>query len=201
MSISRKLALAIGGGALIIGSGIGVAGIARADTPAPTPTPSPAWGSGAGYGPMRGGATPADATRGLRNGTGYGATANTEYLAGKLGVSQEAVTAAMQKYHAANPAELRGRDLTADQLAGVHARLAAFLAKELGVPEATVLDALNSQDDARQASRVAQISANLAEAVKAGRLTQAQADAILAAHQAGVGTGGMRGGFGGGPRR
>lgn len=68
------------------------------------------------------------------------------------------------------------------------------------MPETTVLDALNSQADVRQADRTADLKASLDQAVTAGRLTQAQADAILKAHEAGVRMGGM-GGFGGGPRR
>ncbi len=197
MSIIKKVAFTVAGGAIIIGSGLGVASLASAEAPSPTPTPTQAW-QGGGYGPMGGTANP---NAGLRNGTGYGAVENTEYLASKLGVSQDAVTAAMQKYHTTNPTQDRGRDLTDAQQATQHAELAAFLAKELNVSEATVLAVLNGQQDVRQADRTAQIKANLDESVKAGRLTQVQADAILAAHDAGVGTGGMRGGFGGGPRR
>lgn len=200
MFLNKKIALAIAGGAIVLGSGVTAATIASADTPTPSPTPSQSWQRGGGYGRMGGGATAANPNAGLRNGGGYGAVANTEYLAGKLGVSQEAVTAAMQKYRATNPTQPRGRDLTDAQQATRHASLAAFLATELKVPEATVLDALNSQSDVRQADRTADLKASLDQAVKDGRLTQAQADAILKAHDAGVRMGGM-GGFGGGPRR
>jgi hypothetical protein len=136
----------------------------------------------------------------MMNGTGYGAVANSEYLAGKLGVSQDAVTAAMQQYHATNPVQTRGRDLTIAQQDAQHADLAAFLAKELNVPEATVLSALDTQSEVRQADRTADLKVSLDQAVTDGRLTQEQADAILKAHDAGVRMGGM-GGFGGGPRR
>lgn len=199
MSIIKKIAITFAGGAIIVGSGLGVAGMASAETPSPTPTPSQAWQRGGGYGQMGGAANP---NAGLRNGAGYGAVENAEYLAGKLGVSQDAVSAAMAKYHTTTTTQTRGRDLTDEQQATQHATLAAFLAKELNVSEATVLAALNGQQEVRQADRTAQIKTNMDEAVKSGRLTQAQADAILAAHEAGVGMGGMRGGSGGGgPRR
>jgi len=200
MILNKKIALAIAGSAIVLGSGFTAATIASADSPTPSPMPSQSWQRGGGYGRMGGNATATNPNAGLRNGGGYGAVANTEYLAGKLGVSQDAVTAAMLKYHAANPTQPRGRDLTDAQQAAQHAGLAAFLAKELNVPEAAVLDALDNQADVRQADRTADLKANLDQAVTAGRLTQAQADAILKAHEAGVRMGGM-GGFGGGPRR
>lgn len=200
MFLTKKIALGIASSVIVLGSGFAAATIASADAPTPTPTPSQSWQRGGGYGRMGGTATTTTPGAGMMNGTGYGAVANSEYLAGKLGVSQDAVTAAMQKYHATNPVQTRGRDLTTAPQDAQHADLAAFLAKELNVPEATVLSALNTQSDVRQADRTADLKVSLDQAVTDGRLTQAQADAILKAHDAGVRMGGM-GGFGGGPRR
>ena len=200
MFLTKKIALGIAGGAIVLGSGFTVATIASADAPTPSPTPSQSWQRGGGYGRMGGSGTATNPNAGLMNGTGYGAVANTEYLAGKLGVSQDAVTAAMAKYHSTNPTQTRGRDLTAAQQDARHANLAGFLATELNLPQATILDALNTQTDARQADRTTDLKSSLDLAVKDGRLTQAQADAIVKAHDAGVRMGGM-GGFGGGPRR
>ena len=64
--------------------------------------------------------------------------------------------------------------------------------------------ALDSYQTDRQAERTAALEDLLAERVDAGTLTQSEADAILAAHQAGdpIGLGGQgmgMGGHGGGP--
>ena len=200
MFLTKKIALGIASSVIVLGSGFAAATIASADAPTPTPSPGQSWQRGGGYGRMGGTATTTNPGAGMMNGTGYGAVANSEYLAGKIGVGQDAVTAAMQKYHATNPVQTRGRDLTTAPQDAQHADLAAFLAKELNVPEATVLSALNTQSDVRQADRTADLKVSLDQAVTDGRLTQAQADAILKAHDAGVRMGGM-GGFGGGPRR
>ena len=198
MSLTRKIALGIAAGALAVGSGLGVATMAGAVDPTPTPTPGQAqtWQRGGGFGRM------ADANAGLRNGAGVGAVAQSAYLADKLGVTEEAVTAAMLKYHNTHQATVRGRDLTEAQQTAAHESLAAFLATELKVSEAKVLDALASKSEVRQAERTATLEANLAEAVKAGRLTQTEADAIVKAHESGAMQGGMgMGGMGRGPRR
>lgn len=161
---TKKIALGLAGGAIVLGSGLGMATLANADTTNPTTTPAQAqtWQHG-GQGRMGASTNTANATAGLGNGGGYGAVENADYLAGKLGVTPEAVTAALQKYHAANPSEVRGRDLGVDQQAAEHAKLAAFLAGELNVSEATVLDALNTQQDVRRAERTQALLSTLSE--------------------------------------
>jgi len=200
MNAKMKMTVGIGAAAAIVATTVGGAALANAETATPTPAPGQTqgtqnqggWGRGGGMGGM-----------GARNGSGYGATANVTYLAEKLGVNEDAVRAALTKYRTENGVPTtRGRDMTADQQTAQHEKLAAFLAKELKVDEAKVLDALNAQQETRQADRTAQLKANLDAAVKDGRLTQAQADAILAAHESGAMRGGMGRGMGkGGPRR
>ncbi len=141
---SKKIVLGVGGTMIALATTLGVAGIASAETTAPTPNPtaSQTWQRGAGYGRT---ATEANPNAGLRNGAGYGAVANQAALAEGLGVSQDAVAAAMQAYHADNASDTRGRDLTVEQRAAEHADLAKFLATELKVDEAKVLELLNAR--------------------------------------------------------
>lgn len=179
----KKIALGVGGTLVVLATTFGAAALASAETPVPSPAPTTAqvgWGGGR------------SGMAGMRNGTGYGATANAADLAAKLGVSQDAVNAALIKYHAANPTQVRGAGLTVEQQAAEHEKLATFLAGELKVDRATVLQVLTTRQETRQADRTAQLKTTLDQAVKGGRITQAQADAILAAHASGA----MRGGMG-----
>ncbi|MEV4537056.1 hypothetical protein AB0J82_25085 [Asanoa sp. NPDC049518] len=81
-------------------------------------------------------------------------------------------------------------------------KLAAALAKELGIDQKKVADALTKvqKDLAADAKseHADQLKDRLAKAVKDGKLTQAQADAIIAAAEKGVFPGGGAGGWGGG---
>jgi hypothetical protein len=69
-------------------------------------------------------------------------------------------------------------------------RLAAALAKELGIDQAKVAAALDKVDEQMRADakveRQTALKARLAAAVSEGKLTQAEADAILKASEAGV---------------
>lgn len=185
---NKKISLGVGGTLVVLATTFGGAALASAQPPTPSPAPTTAqvWWGGAHGG-----------TAGMRNGMGYGATANAADLAPKLGVSQDAVSAALAEYHLANPTQVRGAGLTVEQQAAEHEKLATFLAGELKVDRSTVLQALTARQDTRQADRTAQLKASLDAAVKDGRITRAQADAILATHISGA----MRGGMGRGAGR
>lgn len=81
------------------------------------------------------------------------------------------------------------------------ADLAAKLAKELGIDQAKVqaaLDKVQAEEQAQaKADRLAALKTRLDQAVKDGKLTQAEADAIYKAAQNGVIPGGGPGGMGG----
>lgn len=67
-----------------------------------------------------------------------------------------------------------------------NAELAKQLAEKLGVDEAKVLKALEEIQAAQDAERAAALTTKLDEAVKAGTLTQAEADAVKKAAEKGV---------------
>lgn len=74
------------------------------------------------------------------------------------------------------------------------AELATQLAEKLGIDQAKVTTALGEIDDEATATRKEAFSTKLDEAVAAGTLTRAEADAVLKAAEAGVIP------IGGGPR-
>jgi hypothetical protein len=82
------------------------------------------------------------------------------------------------------------------------AALASKLATELGVPEDRVLAALKKieaeEETTRRTERLTALKERLAQAVKDGKLTEAQADAVLKAAESGAVP---FGGPGHGPRR
>ncbi|WP_246002152.1 hypothetical protein [Allorhizocola rhizosphaerae] len=89
-----------------------------------------------------------------------------------------------------------------------HQELAAALAKELGVEESKVTAALDKVREEQKkneqgerptpADRTAALKERLATAVSEGKLTQAEADAVIKAYEAGV-LGGFGHGHGGKP--
>ena len=93
-------------------------------------------------------------------------------------------------YMALTPAALDGRIVvsppTRPDPAARDAELAKALASKLGVDEAKVTAALDEIRAAREAERTKALGDRLAAAVKAGTLTQAEADAVTKAAEKGV---------------
>lgn len=131
--------------------------------------------------------------------------------AGVIGVGIAAPTIAMADA-SASPAPSSSADTGADNdRAGHRTEFAEALAKELGVPTEKVTAALEKvreqhkpaerPRDGDGADRQAALAERLKQAVTDGKLTQAQADAITKAAEAGVLNPGPGHGHGGGPRR
>ena len=176
-------------GALALGVGVGIPGFASAD---PTTTPSPNPSASVPADPGRGGPDHG----GHRGGPGRGVadTDLAKQLAEKLGVTEAKVTKALQEIRDANRPAKPSTAPSADPSAKPtrpdpekrEAALAKSLAEKLGVDEATVTKALDELKAARQADRAAELKTRLDAAVKAGTLTQAEADAVTKAVEKGV---------------
>ncbi|SBT65165.1 hypothetical protein GA0070622_2159 [Micromonospora sediminicola] len=124
--------------------------------------------------------------------------------AGVLGVGIAAPTVALADDKTPTPSASTSTDRTGDREQR-QAEFADALAKELGVPADKVTAALEKLREQRQADRPerpqppstqdrqAALKERLDQAVKDGKLTQEQADAVLKAAEAGVfpGPGGM----------
>ncbi|WP_024820959.1 Clp protease N-terminal domain-containing protein [Arthrobacter sp. 31Y] len=191
MSKTKRITLGVAAGALALGAGLGATGIATAaTTPSPSATSSPGATSSTDTG------TPAD-RGGKPGGHGPGRDRGqiAAELATKLGVDEAKVTEALKAFREANkpttpPAE--GAEGTKPDRTAQDAALAKSLAESLGVDEAKVTTALEEIRAAGQAERSAALKTKLDKAVTDGKLTQAEADAVTKAVEAGVIGGGGR---------
>lgn len=177
--------------------GVGAVGVARADdgataTPSPTSTAAPGHFRGMGMGHLGEG------------GMGHGARLDelASALASRLGVDETKVKNALT----AARADLKGtfkaqrqkgeRPTEADRTAAQEA-FATAVAKQLGIDAAKVKSALADVEQQFRTQRLAEheadLKARLDQAVTDGKLTRAEADAVLKAAKAGViGFGGGR---------
>lgn len=182
-------AVAISAGVLTLGAGLGVASLASAD-PTPTPTSpssaSPSTGTPSTTTPSTGpgAADPRSGHRGF--GRGEHQQELAKQLAEKLGVSQAKVETALQEFREANKPSTPPTPGTKPDPAQRDESLAKSLASKLGVDQAKVKTALQEIREARRAERAAALKPELDAAVKAGTLTQAEADAVTKAVQKGV---------------
>ncbi|MET0692616.1 MAG: hypothetical protein ABWY56_01720 [Propionibacteriaceae bacterium] len=185
MARSKKTtAVAIAAGVLTLGAGVGVATLASAD-PTPTPSASPSTQTPpAAPQPGRGGP---DGHRGPGGPGGLHQEDLVKPLAEKLGVSEAKVTEALKAFRDANKPTTKPTPGTAKpDPSAQDAALAKSLASKLGVAEAKVTTALKEIREARQADRATALKTKLDAAVKAGTLTQAEADAVTKAVTEGV---------------
>lgn len=170
---------------LAIGAGsLGVAQFALADNQTPSPSASPETDSGRPAAPGE---------RHSRGGKAAMKGIDAAALASKLGVDEAKLTAALDKAReTAKPATGPG-PRTAQEGSAMRDKLAEALASELGLDKSAVASALEELRVAAQAERRASFKTKLDQAVTDGTLTQAEADAVLKAAEAGViGMGGGR---------
>lgn len=192
MSKVKRITLGVAAGALALSAGLGATSIATAaTTPTPSATASPNGTSSAEA------TTPSDRS-GKPGGHGRDRGQIAAELATKLGVDEAKVTEALKAFREANkpttpPAERTdGAEGTKPDRTEQDAALAKSLAAALGVDEAKVTTALEEIRAAGQAERSAALKSKLDKAVTDGKLTQAEADAVTKAVEAGVIGGGGR---------
>jgi hypothetical protein len=113
-------------------------------------------------------------------------------LATKLGVDEAKVTEALQAFREANKPTTPPAEGEKPDAATREAALAKSLAASLGIDEAKVTAALDELRTAEQAEHAAALKTRLDKAVTDGKLTQAEADAVTKAVEAGVIGGGGR---------
>ena len=196
LNTTRSRAMAIGAGAVAsiavtAGVMIGFTGANAADIPTVAPTATPT--------PKANGTDPNAGQPGFRGrghgGFGLGIGGDQAALAKKLGVSEDKLKAALQKVRddLRPDKAIRPKAGTRPDPSVLQGKFAAALAKELGISTAKVTAALDSLKAEHQAERAKEFGARLDQAVKDGKLTRAEADAVLKAAKAGVI------GMGGGP--
>ncbi|MFT3877665.1 MAG: hypothetical protein QM708_14785 [Propioniciclava sp.] len=202
MKTSHKIGLGLGTGALVLTGAAGFAAVAQAADPTASPTPAASGTEGQASGGQTKDRPDGRGKHGARGGKSEVSAAK---LAEKLGLDEAKVSEALKtareilrpekKTDAGQEAGSTGNGgsgSTKPSRADRQAALAQALASALGVDEAKVTEALTAIADEQKAARAAELQTRLDEAVTAGTLTQAEADAVTKAVDAGVIGGGRR---------
>lgn len=205
VSFNQRAAGIAAVGAAAAAIGLSVAQSAQADDATPTPSPTATQSGSATLGDPgktdrrgRGHAFGHAFGPGGKHVFGFGVGHDLSELATKLGVEESKLQAALEAIRGDLKPELKDlkRDLkdgtppTEDELKALRdsakQTFADALAKELGIDAAKVKTALTELEAAREAEAAKAFSDHLAQAVKDGKLTQAEADAVKKAADAGV---------------
>lgn len=197
VSINKRAASVAAVGAAAVVIGLGVSQAARADDTTPTPTPSAtstqgnanqgtpggtpgkAWGPGGRHGGIG---------KGMGMGKGIGKGVDLSALATKLGVDETKLTDAFKAVRDEIKASRTPGQGTATKpdATALREAFATKLAAKLGIDAAKVKTALADLRAAHEADEQKAFDDRLAQAVKDGKLTQAEADAVKKAARAGV---------------
>ncbi|GAB3750651.1 hypothetical protein [Microlunatus parietis] len=181
MRSKTTVAAAIAGSALAVTGIVAGTGVAAAE-PTPTPSAGPSASGTPSADPRK---APDDRTGPVRH-TGPGGVFAAPELAEKLGLDEalvdEALRAAFQELRPDRDADPDDRPSREER----QQQLTKLLAEKLGVEQAAVEKALTELREAARADGIAALKERLAEAVEAGTLTQAEADAVVKAAEAGV---------------
>ncbi len=185
MSQKRKIAYGLTAAAITVSAGLGIAGAsvaAYASESGPNPVTSESIARhGADQAP--GDQGPGDQGPGDRGARGGEFAAS---LATELGVDEADVVTALKDFRAATKPATPPAEGTEPDRAALQAALAASLADSLGLSVSDVTVALDAVQAAAQADHAAQLKTRLDAAVADGTLTQAEADAVTKAVEAGV---------------
>lgn len=205
--VNTKVKFATVGAIAAIATGVGIAQATADPTPAPSTGSSGAssgsGGSSSGAASANSGTTDSgtsgttDRGWGGRHGHGpgmgpggMGFGMDSGALAAKLGVDQAKLTAALQKVWTSlregDDSDDRTGPPTDAERQARQQEFATALAKELGIDAAKVTAAFDELRAERQAEARAAFGARLDEAVKAGKLTEADKASVLKAFDAGV---------------
>lgn len=210
-SVNRKTVGALAAGAVAVTIAVGASVAAQADTPTPTPSPTTSSAPGrSGTAPGKQ-ANPGQGNNGNGKGWGpggrhgmgglggmgrFGLGGDVAALAQKLGVDETKLRQALGTVRDELKAERkagRGNGTTPPRLGVLSDDFANKLATQLGISTDKVKTAITDLRAAAEASRQQAFTNRLDQAVKDGKLTQAEADAVKKAAKLGLIGPGARG--------